>query len=165
MVGWSISGTVGGLVLVVCLVGWFVGELCVSVRLSVHWSVSQFGWLDSWSFDGFVWLDGELFGGCAGSFVGCLVGRLLPSCPGRFKWGKETYYPLTEGRMDHRASLVHLERRKNLSLLGLENDRSDGWLVDCLFVWWVGGCVGGLIGWLVGWLVGGWVLWWIGWFV
>ena len=105
----------------------------------MHRSVSQFGWLYSWLFHGLGWLDGGLFGGCAGSLVGCLVGRLLPSCPGHFKWGKETCYPLTEGRMDHRASLVHLERRKILSLLGLENGRSDGWLVDCLVGWLVGG--------------------------
>ena len=92
-------------------------------------------------FHGLGWLEDELFGGCAGSLVGYLEGQLLPSRPGHIKWGKETYYPLTEGRMDHRASLVHLERRKILSLLGLENGRSDGWLVDCLFGGWVGALV------------------------
>ena len=91
----------------------------------------------------------------------------LPSCPGCFKQGIETYYPLK------RAGLVDLERRKILSLLGLELVVwSDGWLVGALVDWLVGGLG---VGWLVGWLVGhlasglfdglGWVGWLVHWFV
>ena len=87
---------------------------------------------------------------------------MLPSCPGHFKWGKETYYPLTEGWKDHRASLVHLEKRKILSLLGLENGRSDGWLVGALVDWLVGRWVVALLDWFFGWLVGRIVVWCIG---
>ena len=45
LVGWNVSGTVGGLVLVVCLVGWFVSELCVSFSQTVCASVGQSVWL------------------------------------------------------------------------------------------------------------------------
>ena len=75
--------------------------------------------------------------------------------PGCFKQGIETYYPLK------RAGLVDLERKKILSLLGLELIVwSDGWMVGALVDWLVGGLG---VGWLVGWCVHWWIGWLMGW--
>jgi len=65
--------------------------------------------------------------------------------------GQNTSTPL-EGWVDLTFGLVGLERRKILSLIGLEIGWLGGWLVGRLGV-------GRWVGWLVGWFVGGWIDW------
>jgi hypothetical protein len=91
-----------------------------------------------------------------------LEAERLTSWTSQFKLWTEHQYPLRQGWVGFTAGLVDLERRKMLSVLGLEL-----WLVGC----WVGQLVGGRVSWLFGWVgqwvgwVGGAVSWSVGWTV
>jgi len=68
--------------------------------------------------------------------------------------------PLREVWVGLKACLVHLERRKILSLLGLEI----GWLV-CWVGWLFGWFIDCRVGWIIGWLLLWWMDWLVGWLV